>query len=123
MERRALCPAYLPRRPASNIAEVTMANTPDADASKGAFEPEDPREAGNTSLGGQLPHRTNNPLIKNSDSDFPEPGSNPEHSGEREEQPSSAGRSPGDEGSTQTQEPGHRQKRNQGDKKDDPLVA
>jgi hypothetical protein len=100
-----------------------MARTADADRCKGAFEPENPRENGNTSLGGQLPHRTSDSLIKSADSDFPEPGSNPEHSGEKEEPVSSDDRSPADEGSTQTQEPGHRQKRNQGDKEDDPLAA
>jgi hypothetical protein len=89
---------------------------PDADIDKGAIEQEAPRQNGNTSLAGQLPHRTNDPLIKAHDSDFPEPGSNPEHSGEREESPSG-------EGDTATQDPGHRQKRNQGDKKDDPLAA
>ena len=64
-----------------------MPSTADPDRCKGAFEPENPRETGNTSLGGQLPHRTNDPLVKSSDSDFPEPGSNPEHSGEKEAEP------------------------------------
>jgi len=32
-----------------------------------------------------LSHRESDPLIKASDSDFPEPGSSPEHSGEPEE--------------------------------------
>ncbi len=94
-----------------------MPRTADADRCKGAFEPENPREQGNTSLGGQLPHRTNDSLIKSADSDFPEPGSNPEHSGEKQDTTSS------EEGVTQTQEPGHRQKRNQGDEEDDPLAA
>ena len=91
-----------------------MPRTADADRCKGAFEPENPREKGNTSLHGQLPHRTDDSLIKSADSDFPEPGSNPEHSGEKEEPAS-------DE--PQTPEPGDRQKRNQGDKEDDPLAA
>ena len=58
-------------------------------------------------------------MIKGSDSDFPEPGGNPEHSGEREE--SEEEKYP--EGVTQDQDPGHRQKQNQGDQRDDPLAA
>jgi len=102
-----------------------MPKTADADGCKGAFEPENPRQNGNTSLAGQLPHRTKDPLIKSADSDFPEPGNNPEHSGEKQEPADSEGsnNSPADEGSTQTQEPGHRQKRNQDGKKDDDLAA
>jgi hypothetical protein len=66
----------------------TMSNhpKPDADRHKGAFEPEDRRERGNTSLHGQLPHRGEDVLIKSADTDFPEPGENPEHSGEPEAQ-------------------------------------
>jgi hypothetical protein len=55
----------------------------DSDLTKGAMEQEDRSQYGNSSMSGQLPHRTTDPLIKDSDSDFPEPGSNPEHSGER----------------------------------------
>jgi hypothetical protein len=50
----------------------------DADRGKGATEDE-------TSLQGQLPHRKKNSLIEGNDSDFPEPGGNPEHTGEPEE--------------------------------------
>ena len=60
----------------------TLTRTVDMDSHKGAFEPEDPREKGNTSMAGQLPHRGEDPLLKSSDTDFPEPGENPEHSGE-----------------------------------------
>lgn len=55
----------------------------DEDFSKGAVESEH-NEDGNTSLSGQLGHRDQDPLLKSSDSDFPEPGGNPEHSGEPE---------------------------------------
>jgi hypothetical protein len=55
----------------------------DEDCSKGAVE-SDHNENGNTSLSGQLGHRDQDPLLKSSDSDFPEPGGNPEHSGEPE---------------------------------------
>ena len=64
---------------------MTPPRTPDSDIDKGAVEQEAPHQPGNTSLSGQLPHRTDDPLIKSADSDFPEPGSNPEHSGEPEE--------------------------------------
>ncbi len=54
----------------------------DEDVTKGAVEKESPQQKGNSSMAGQLPHRTNDPLIKQFDTDFPEPGENPEHSGE-----------------------------------------
>ena len=54
----------------------------DQDREKGAVEQDDPQQRGNTSINGQLGHRDQDPLIKQSDTDFPEPGENPEHSGE-----------------------------------------
>ena len=56
-------------------------NHRDPDAGKGATE----GEHGNTSLVGQNPHRTSSQLVKANDTDFPEPGNNPEHSGEAQE--------------------------------------
>jgi len=56
----------------------------DSFAHKGAVEQDSPEQETNTSLAGQLPHRNENPLVKSRDSDFPEPGENPEHSGEPE---------------------------------------
>jgi hypothetical protein len=53
-------------------------------ARKGAIEQDSPEQETNASLAGQLPHRNENPLVKSSDSDLPEPGENPEHSGEPE---------------------------------------
>ena len=51
----------------------------DQDSGKGAVET-DARDAGsNTSIAGQQGHRGN---LTGTDSDFPEPGSGPEHSGE-----------------------------------------
>jgi hypothetical protein len=55
----------------------------DPDATKGAVETDEHNHDGNTGLEEQLGHRDQNPLIKDADSDFPEPGSNPEHSGSR----------------------------------------
>ena len=89
----------------------------DNDFRKGAFEEENPFEKSQNSMRGQLPHRDQDPMLKGSDTDFPEPGENPEHSGEETE----AERSP--EGVTQDQDPGHRQKQNQNTKKNDDLAA
>lgn len=56
----------------------------DQDRLKGALEQEDPSQEGNSSLRGQLGHRDQDPMLKEADTDFPEPGENPEHSGEPE---------------------------------------
>lgn len=57
----------------------------DPDGNKGAVEQNAPGQPTNTSMQGQLPHRTEDPLVKSNDTDFPEPGENPEHSGEPED--------------------------------------
>lgn len=88
----------------------------DNDFHKGAFEGDSPFDQSQTSMRGQLPHRDQDPMLKGADTDFPEPGENPEHSGEESE----AERSP--EGITQDQAPGHRQKHRQ-NQKDDDLAA
>jgi hypothetical protein len=61
----------------------------DPDESKGATETEHD-SPGNVGMREQLGHRDQDPLIKDADSDFPEPGLNPEHSGEPEVQKRSA---------------------------------
>ena len=53
----------------------------DSDGAKGAVEPDAPGQTSQNSMRGQLGHRTADEMIKDNDSDFPEPGSNPEHSG------------------------------------------
>jgi hypothetical protein len=53
----------------------------DPDRAKGATE-EDHHHDGNLALSEPLGHRDQDPLIKEGDSDFPEPGGGPEHSGE-----------------------------------------
>lgn len=93
--------------------------THDADEQKGAVEQDRPAQSTNTSLSGQLPHRTDNRLVKASDSDFPEPGSNEEHTGEPEKNP----RRENPEAKRNDQDPGERQKENQNKAKDDPLAA
>jgi hypothetical protein len=63
-----------------------MPNRPrhDSDEAKGVVEEESPIATGShPSMRGQLEHRTDNPDIKDNDSDFPEPGAREEHSGER----------------------------------------
>jgi hypothetical protein len=106
----------------------------DADAGKGAVEQDKPEQPDNTSLSGQLPHRPDNKIIDGNDTDFPEPGENPEHSGEPQEQRMTLQDDPAKkneqeaaevnpEGANQDQDPGQRQKQNQADKKDDDLAA
>jgi hypothetical protein len=60
-------------------------NTHDQDKSKGATEDDNSTQPGNAALQGQLGHRDQDPIIKDADSDFPEAGASPEHSGEPEE--------------------------------------
>jgi hypothetical protein len=55
---------------------------PDQDESKGATEDDVQNAPGNAGLQGQLGHRDQDPQIKDADSDFPEPGGSPEHTGE-----------------------------------------
>jgi hypothetical protein len=59
--------------------------TRDQDQSKGATETEIHDVPGNAGLQGQIGHRDQDPLLKDADTDFPEPGESPEHSGEPEE--------------------------------------
>jgi hypothetical protein len=61
---------------------TNQSNARDEDAGKGAVEQDRPGQTTNTSLAGQIGHRDQDPLVKSSDSDFPEPGNNEEHSGE-----------------------------------------
>jgi hypothetical protein len=62
-----------------------MTHTEDQDRLKGALEQEEKDQTGNTSMRGQLGHRDQDPMLKAADTDFPEPGENPEHTGEPEE--------------------------------------
>lgn len=56
-----------------------MPRHPDCDDHKGACDVDDPA-LHHLVLSRQLPHRTDDELLKDADSDFPEPGSSPEHS-------------------------------------------
>ncbi len=55
----------------------------DPDRSKGAVEGEEHDHDANAGLAGQLGHRDQDPRVKGADTDFPEPGGSPEHSGEK----------------------------------------
>ena len=61
-----------------------MSVTKDQDRFKGALEQEEKDQHGNTSMQGQLGHRDQDPMLKAADTDFPEPGASPEHTGEPE---------------------------------------
>ena len=53
----------------------------DCDEHKGACEVDmDDPQFHQLALSRQLPHRTADAMIKDADTDFPEPGSSPEHS-------------------------------------------
>lgn len=51
----------------------------DNDIHKGAVEDDQPKQEHNTSMRGQLGHRKKSEMIDGNDSDYPEPGENPEH--------------------------------------------
>lgn len=48
------------------------------------MEPDERKQPGNNSMRGQLPHRNQDPMIQEAETDFPEPGPSPEHSFEGE---------------------------------------
>lgn len=96
----------------------------DQDIAKGTVERNAPEQRTQVSLAGQNGHRDQDPLLKATDSDFPEPGQNEEHTGEPHAQnqlQKDTEVSP--EGAMQDQDPGFRQKENQNKSKDDPLAA
>ena len=67
----------------TNAAESN--NHPDEDTHKGAVEddPRDPStEPSQVSTSGQLGHRDQDAMLKDNDTDFPEPDALEEHSGE-----------------------------------------
>ena len=91
---------------------------------KGAVEEDEHGQKGNQNMAGQLGHRDQDPMLKSSDTDFPEPGNSEEHTGEaREGAVAVRPRQENPEHKGVDQDPGERQKRNQGDRKDDPLAA
>jgi hypothetical protein len=67
--------------------EIMPHSTHDQDEAKGATEAEDQATPGNVGMEKQLGHRDQDAMLKDADSDFPEPGSSPEHSGEPTRKP------------------------------------
>jgi hypothetical protein len=65
----------------SDKREHSFMNIKDQDREKGAVEQDERTQSGNTSMQGQLGHRDQDPMLKAADSDFPEPGESPEHTG------------------------------------------
>jgi hypothetical protein len=63
---------------------MTKISGNDPDRAKGAIEGEEHNHDGNAALNDQLGHRDQDPILKDADSDSPEPGNNPEHTGSRE---------------------------------------
>jgi hypothetical protein len=67
------------------MADSTVIGTTDEDANKGVVE-DDPRDPGGdksqVSVEGQLGHRDQDPMLKDNDTDFPEPDALEEHTGE-----------------------------------------
>jgi hypothetical protein len=61
---------------------MTKISDNDPDRAKGATEGAERDHDVNAGLAAQLGHRDQDPRIKGSDSDFPEPDAGPEHSGE-----------------------------------------
>lgn len=62
--------------------EPTTEHDRDPDFSKGVVERQSREHPTDVSMQGQLGHRDQDPMLKSADTDFPEPGGNPEHSGE-----------------------------------------
>jgi hypothetical protein len=63
--------------------KVNEAAQPDEASGKGAVEGDGRERVQGDSLAGQLGHRDEDELLKDSDTDFPEPDAEGEHSGER----------------------------------------
>jgi hypothetical protein len=63
------------------MTESTDEKHPDSDLEKGAVESDRPQSSGDESMSGQLGHRDSDSMIKDSDTDFPEPDAPAEHSG------------------------------------------
>ena len=102
----------------------------DPDASKGAVAQDKPGETSNVSMTGQNAHRNKGETMQGQDSDFPEPGENEEHSMEGQTQHARFGGDPAQSSGKQTsegeqndQDTVERQKRNQNDRKEDPLAS
>jgi|HubBroStandDraft_3_1064219.scaffolds.fasta_scaffold596546_2 hypothetical protein len=61
---------------------MTKISDNDPDRAKGATDGEEHHHDGNIGLSEQIGHRDQDAMLKDADTDFPEPGASPEHSGE-----------------------------------------
>jgi hypothetical protein len=61
---------------------VTKISDNDPDRAKGATDGDEHHHDGNIGLSEQIGHRDQDTMLKDADTDFPEPGASPEHSGE-----------------------------------------
>jgi hypothetical protein len=64
------------------MTESTHEKHPDSDVEKGAVESDRPQSPDDVSMTGQLGHRDDDSMIKDADTDFPEPDAEAEHSGQ-----------------------------------------
>lgn len=71
-----------PSKKAAQPAKRNPVNSEDPYSHEGAVEQDKPSQSDNTSMSGQMGHRNKPADLGSLDSDFPEPGENPEHSGE-----------------------------------------
>lgn len=69
-------------KPAKTAHSKPANSKQDPYSHEGAVEQDAPDQKGNTSLSGQMGHRNKPEDLDTLDTDFPEPGENPEHSGE-----------------------------------------
>ncbi len=107
-------------------------NNQDPDSTKGSVDPDRPEDDADSNmakLSEQLDHRFQDPMNKSSDAGMPETGQTGEFSMETEgedELDKDTGKSESSQDKDAdpiNQDPGERQRRNQGNEKDDPLVA
>jgi hypothetical protein len=63
---------------------MTKISENDPDRGKGATETDEHSHDGNLGMSEQIGHRDQDPRLKGADTDFPEPGNSPEHSGEKQ---------------------------------------
>lgn len=75
----------LKENPEARLCVITILMLPkktDSDLKKGAHETERPDEISQANLNSQIPQRTKSTFLQETENDFPEPGGNPEHSGQ-----------------------------------------
>lgn len=97
----------------------------DADISKGAVEDDDPAHNDGLSYDAEFNQRSEEPVPDQNFTDFPEPDAHGEHSGQdiRSGPGKKKGPARDEAPGLSDQEPGHSQKQNQNQRKDDPLAS